>query len=213
MNNFEAIIFDTDGTLVDNIPYHRKAWIRFLANYGIQLVENEFDAQNHGTIDEMIVRFFGNKLSKERVKELGEEKEKTYRDLFKNYIEEIEGLSNLLVGLKKQNLKSSVATMGDKNNINFILDSLSIRGFFHSITGGHEVSRGKPDPEIFELSLKKLNRKSDKVIVIEDSIGGIKAARAAGLSVIGISTSYDAEELLSNGCFRVISNFIEITLE
>ena len=103
--------------------------------------------------------------------------------------------------------------MGDIPNIDFVLDELKIRPFFHSITGGHEILRGKPDAEIFKLSLKKMNFKNTECMVIEDSIGGVLSARKAGIKVIGITTSYSADELKRNGCFYTISNFKELDLD
>ena len=73
----KAIIFDMDGTLVDNIIFHKNAWLKFLKKYNIEIEPESFNAQNHGTIDEMIVRFFGNDISTEKVQQLGQEKEQT----------------------------------------------------------------------------------------------------------------------------------------
>lgn len=209
-NNLKAIIFDMDGTLIDNIPFHKEAWLSFLKRHDILLNPEEFQAQNHGNIDEMIKRFFGQNLRDEKVKELGQEKEKTYRDLYKNHIQEIAGLTNLLNKMKDLEIKASLATMGDTPNIDFVLDELSIRKFFHSVTGGHEITRGKPDAEIFNLALKKMNLNSADCIVVEDSIGGIISARQAGIKVIGITTSHSRDELKASGCFHVVSDFVEL---
>ena len=107
-------------------------------------------------------------------------------------------------------INASLATMGDTPNIDFVLDELSIREFFHSVTGGHEIIRGKPDAEIFNLALKKMNLNSADCIVIEDSAGGILSARQAGIKVIGITTSHSEDELKAKGCFHVISDFHDL---
>ncbi|MBA4411493.1 MAG: HAD family phosphatase [Bacteroidota bacterium] len=213
MTKTKAIIFDMDGTLVDSIPFHKDAWLSFLKKHDIILDPDQFQAQNHGNLGEMIRRFFGQDISDEKVEELGQEKEKIYRDLYKKHIKEIYGLTDLLNTMKKQDIKASLATMGDIPNIDFVLDELKIRPFFHSITGGHEILRGKPDAEIFKLSLKKMNFKNTECMVIEDSIGGVLSARKAGIKVIGITTSYSADELKRNGCFYTISNFKELDLD
>jgi haloacid dehalogenase superfamily, subfamily IA, variant 3 with third motif having DD or ED/haloacid dehalogenase superfamily, subfamily IA, variant 1 with third motif having Dx(3-4)D or Dx(3-4)E len=213
MTKTKAIIFDMDGTLVDNIPFHKEAWLSFLRKYNIILNPDQFEAQNHGNIEEMIRRFFGEELSDEEVIRLGQEKEQTYRDLYKNHLKEVSGLTDLLHRMKKQNIIAALATMGDTPNIDFILDSLNIRSFFDYITGGHEISRGKPDSEIFDLSLAKMNLKCEDCLVIEDSIGGVQSAQNAGIKVIGITTSYTSEILKTNGCFYTISNFKELNLD
>ena len=209
----KAVIFDMDGTLVDNMPFHKIAWLRFLSNHKINLTPEEFDEQNYGNIDEIVRRFFGEDMSDDKIKILGQEKEKAYRDLYRNHVKEINGLTDFLHKLSDLDIKAAIATMGDTPNIDFILDELGIRPYFHSITGGHEVSRGKPDAEIFELSLKKLNLKNHECIVIEDSIGGVLSAIQAGIDVIGITTSHTSGELKKNGCIYTIHDYTDIDLD
>lgn len=210
--NIKAVIFDMDGTLVNNIPYHEKSWISFLNLNGINISPEIFSPQNHGTIDEMITRFFGNELSAEDLKSLGQNKEQTYRDLYKNDLKEISGLTGFLKDLKQKNIKIGLATMGDLPNIDFILDGLNIKNCFDEITGGHEVSKGKPDSEIFLKSLEKLNLKPEECLVFEDSLGGIQSALNAFVKVIGITTSHSEKELLDFGCVKAIDDFENVDL-
>jgi len=202
-----------DGTLVDSIPFHQASWVTFLKKYEIVLDPEQFQAQNHGNIDTMIKHFFGAEVTAERLVQLGNEKEELYRDSYRKHIREIDGLTVFLQTLKKQNIKAALATMGDPTNIDFILDSIKIRSFFQYITGGNEILRGKPDPEIYELSLKKMNLKSTECIVIEDSVDGVLSAKKAGIKVIGITTSHTADELKKIGCFYTISDFRELDLD
>lgn len=203
----KAVIFDMDGTLVDSISYHKKAWLSFLQSHEINLDEQIFDAQNHGTIEEMMFRFFGPNLTNSQLIKFSEEKEDTYRQLFRPEIRELQGLTVFLKSIFLQKVKIGLATMGDQNNIDFTLDSLVIRGYFHSTTGGHEVRKGKPDPEIYELALTKIGVKAKDCLAFEDSLGGVKAAISAGIDVIGITTSHSRGELLGFGCIETIDNF------
>ncbi|AMQ56198.1 HAD family hydrolase [Algoriphagus sanaruensis] len=207
------VFFDMDGTMVDSIPFHQESWLRFLSNHGIHLRPEEFRAQNHGTIHEMIRRFFPHEKSSQRILELGEEKEYTYRQLYSSYLVEIKGLSSFLEHLKTNGISIHLSTMGDQNNIDFILDGLELRHFFKTITGGHEVFKGKPDPEIFELSLKKAGAKPAESIVFEDSGGGIRAAKAAGLRVLGLATTHSKRELIELGWLAAYHDFSEILNE
>ncbi|TRX60667.1 HAD family phosphatase [Fulvivirga sp. M361] len=209
MNNIKGIIFDMDGTLLDNMHHHREAWLFFLKKHHIELSPEQFDKQNHGSLYEIIKRFFPGITDSQKISELGQEKEAIYRQRYKD-VKEIEGLSDLLLTLQEKKVKALLGTMGDIPNIDFVLDHLNIREFFDSITGGHEVSQGKPNPEIFLLSMKKSGLKADECVVIEDTISGIQAAKRADIRVIGITTSFQAGELMQHGCDHVIGNFQEL---
>lgn len=206
----KAIIFDMDGTLVDNIPYHKEAWFTMLGKHGISLNPEEFDAQNHGNINDMIRRFFGNGLADEQVVKLGQEKEQTYRDLYGRHLTEVEGLTSMLRALRQAGIKIGLATMGDTPNIDFVLDGLNIRQYFQAVTDGHEIEKGKPHPDIFNLSLQKLGMNANECLVVEDSMGGIEAARAAGIPVVGITTSHAASEFPENVCLATVSNYLDL---
>ncbi|TDQ16414.1 HAD superfamily hydrolase (TIGR01509 family) [Algoriphagus boseongensis] len=210
LKSFEAVVFDMDGTLIDSIPFHQEAWLRFLGNHGIHLLPEDFHAQNHGTLNEMIFRFFPHEKSREKRLELGEEKEVTFRTIYKSDLKEIEGLTEFLEFLKSKGKSIHLATMGDQNNIDFTLDGLGIRHFFDTITGGHEVLKGKPDPEIFLKSLGKSGQKPENALVFEDSGGGIRSTKAAGIRVFGIASSHTKRELLEMGCQEAFSDFKEV---
>ena len=212
MHRIKAFIFDMDGTLVDNMSFHKDSWLLFCTKHNISFTPEQFETENHGTLEEMIRYFLGPDLTDARVKQLGQEKEVIYRELYKDHIREIAGLTDLLIYLEKQGIKIALATNGDMTNIDFVLDNLNIRRFFYVITGADEVSKGKPDTEIFKLTLQKLNMNSKECVAVEDSTDGVISARRAGVEVIGISTTRTAEELKMNGCFQVISDYNEIDL-
>ena len=199
-----------DGTLVDSIPFHQESWLKFLSNHGIHLMPEDFHAQNHGTLQEMIHRFFPHVASREKRRELGEEKEVTFRRIYKPYLQEIRGLTSFLEFLKSNEKGIHLSTMGDQNNIDFTLNGIGIAHFFQTITGGHEVLKGKPDPEIFQKSLEKAGAKAETSLVFEDSGGGIRSAKAAGIEVVGIATTHTKKELMEMGCLATFENFEEI---
>ncbi len=210
ITHFKAVIFDMDGTLVDSIPFHKEAWLRFLRNHEIHSDAESFHAENHGTIEEMMFRFFGSGLSKSQLFQFSEEKELIYRELYRSQIKEVGGLTNFLELIFLQKIRIGLATMGDQSNIDFTLDSLRVRRFFHSTTGGHEVKKGKPDPEIYKLALRKVGMKASDCLAFEDSIGGVRSAISAGIKVFGITSTHTREELLDYGCARALDSFSDL---
>lgn len=207
----KGLIFDMDGTLVDSIPYHRKSWLPFLDKYGIS--HERFYADNHGTIGEMIRRFFGNDLSEKEVNTLGEEKEALYRQMYSPFIEPITGLHEFLEQTKHCNVKLAIATMGDAQNIEFTLSRLNLETHFDHVVGGHMVSRGKPDPEVFEQAVEGLGLQPADCLAFEDSKGGITSAQRVGMQVIGMTTSHTTAELFEWGVTHAISNFKDLSIE
>lgn len=210
LDSVTDIFFDMDGTLVDSIPFHQEAWLKFLSNHGIHLKPEEFHAQNHGNIHEMIRKFFPHESSSEKRFELGEEKEITFRRLYQPHLKEIEGVSSFLDYLKAQKKSLHLSTMGDQNNIDFTLEGIGITEYFKTITGGLEVLKGKPDPEIFLKSMEKAGAKPQSSLVFEDSGGGIRSAKTAGIRVIGIASTHSKKELIEMGCLAAFSNFTEL---
>jgi beta-phosphoglucomutase len=103
-----------------------------------------------------------------------------------------------------------LATMGDQHNIDFTFETLNLTNFFHSTTGGHEVKKGKPHPEIFLTAAEKIDVNPSDCLAFEDTLSGILSAKAAGMDVIGITTMFDEKTLLKMGCKRIINNYDEI---
>lgn len=206
----KAILFDMDGTLVDSIPFHQEAWLGFLESHGIHLRPDEFHAQNHGTINEMVSRFFPAVRDSAALCALGQEKERLYREIYKPHIHEVAGLTPFLKRIHTLGIQAHLATMGDQPNIDFVLDVLGIRSFFSSITGAEEVSKGKPNPEVFLRSIEKAKVHASDCWVLEDSKVGIIAGKSAGCLVIGITTSHSPEELISYGADRTVGDFLEL---
>ena len=205
----QAFIFDMDGTIVNNIPYHTRAWLQFLSKYNIHIEENELYPKIFGVNEEIMPRFFGEDLSPERSISLGHEKEEFYRSLYKDVIEELSGLKHLLQIARERNIAIALATMSDIQNISFIIDKLDLRSWFDVIVGAEHITKGKPHPEIYELVLSMLKIKSGDAIVFEDSQGGVLSAMAAGIKVIGICTTHSKQQFKEWGVELCINDFEE----
>jgi len=93
------------------------------------------------------------------------------------------------------------------------IEELSLTNYFSSIICGDEVSRGKPDPEMFVKTLSNLNVSRDECIIFEDSIEGVKAAKNAHIKVIGVTSSQSSEKLKSVGAFKTIDDYTKISLD
>lgn len=211
MHSPKAIIFDMDGTLIDNMEYHKQSWIALFKHHKLTLDYDTFDQHYHkGSLVEIMARLFPAITDKEELFQIGSYKEVLYRELYQPHIKAIDGLHSFLDDQLKYKRPMGVATMGDQYNIDFIFDALDLRPYFHSTTGGHQVTHGKPHPEIFLTAAQKLNTPPEECLVFEDTRSGIAAAQAAGMSVIGVATMFDRKTLLELGCLTAIKSFQEI---
>jgi HAD superfamily hydrolase (TIGR01509 family) len=125
----------------------------------------------------------------------GNRKEDLYRERFACCRKPLPGLLHLLEQATTMGLPMAVATAAQPANINFILDHLALRRYFKTVVGGTDVQHGKPDPEIFLKSAQILGCEPASCLVFEDALGGIEAARRAGMNAVMICTTIDTQEV------------------
>ncbi len=207
-----ALIFDMDGVLVDNHAFHLQAWVEFCRRYNIEITAEEFNSSMFGGSNrDLLERVFKRTLTDREIVSLADEKEELYRHLHASTIHSIAGVKEFIVKAREAGIAIALATAAPRANLDFMLDNTGMRGLFDVMTDDSQVTRGKPDPEIYLKTAKKLGYSPEKCIVFEDSVTGINAAQSAGMKVIGVATSLTKEAL--NHTWIQINNFCEITLE
>lgn len=204
---FKAVIFDMDGTLVDNMAYHQQAWIGYFKSRGLHITPEEYEEKNYGIITEIVPRFFDRQLTTEEITQYGEEKETFYRQLYAPHMKPVDGLIPFLEKLKQQDIRIGLATAANRPNIDFVLDGLRIEEYFSVITGGEEVKKGKPDPEVFLTTARNLKVDPADCLVVEDSVTGIKAGLAAHMKVMAVATTHTVAQLEAYPLYRIVSSY------
>jgi beta-phosphoglucomutase family hydrolase len=186
-----------DGTLIDNTPYHFKSWQMLFKKYGLGDISRDTYYTNISGVPvmETIRRLFGSNHDEAGLKALLNEKEEFYRASYAPFVKPISGLTDFLTGLKRAGVKMAMATSATVQDIDFILDRVPIRDDFDTIINSTMVTRPKPNPDIFLKAAEKLNMPPENCIVFEDSLAGVKAANAAGMKVVAITTGHTAAEL------------------
>lgn len=217
MNNesIHALIFDMDGTMIDNMAVHNRIWLEFLAEMGGQPDPLTFNDRTAGMTNPEIVRMFlGADYSEEEARRIAEEKEVRYRSRFKDEVSPMPGLLDLMQAARQAGIKLAVATAAPPGNVHFVLGTLGLENYFDAVVNGAEVVKGKPDPEIFLKTAEKVGAEPCACLVFEDSRFGLEAARRAGMRSVMMTTSIpaaQAEEI--PGVWKAIADFREITLE
>jgi beta-phosphoglucomutase len=186
-----ALIFDMDGVIIDSNPLHRQAWAAFNRRYGLETTE-AMQRRMYGKRNDQIVRdYFGEGISLAEVDARGRAKERLYREMLTGRTEEmlVPGLRTFLE--RYRDLPMGVGSNAEPENIALVLDETGLRRYFRAVVDGHQVRRPKPDPEVYLRVAELLQTDPAECIVFEDSHSGAAAAVAAGMRVIGITTTDD----------------------
>ena len=186
-----ALIFDMDGVIIDSNPLHRQAWAAFNRGYGLETTE-AMQRRMYGKRNDQIVRdYFGEGISPEEVEARGRAKERLYPEMLTGRTEEmlVPGLREFLE--RYRDLPMGVGSNAEPENIALVLDETGLRGYFRAVVDGHQVRHPKPDPEVYLRVAELLETDPAECIVFEDSHSGAAAAVAAGMRVIGVSTTDD----------------------
>jgi beta-phosphoglucomutase len=185
-----GLIFDMDGVLVDSNPVHREAWVVFNRRFGVETTDSMHERMYGKRNDEIIRDFFGQNLDADEVLLRGADKERLYREMIGGNLESI-----LVPGLRPfldayRDVPMAVATNAEPANVDFLLDEAGLRPYFRAVVDGHQVENPKPYPDIYLRAAKLLEIAPANCIVFEDSFSGVAAALAAGMRVIGVSTTH-----------------------
>ena len=193
----KAVIFDMDGVIVDTNPHHRTAWRKYYQRNGRALSDEDFVQYVSGKHNTAIIaHLFANQtLTSNEIRQLGNEKEALFRELYRPVITPVNGLIDFLKILKVANIRTAVATSAPVENLDFVMDALGIRHYFDVLLNESMVSNPKPDPEIYQKAMAMLHVDPADSVIFEDSITGIQAAKASGASVVGMATTQSPDEL------------------
>lgn len=190
----KGVIFDMDGVLVDNSNVHIEAFVIWCRNRGIDFPPEKLRAFfGMGNGDILKVALNDPDLSPELIEIYAQEKEQIYRDIFAQSIKPMPGLVDLLEQLRARDIKIAVGSSGMRRNVDFVLEKCGIVGYFDAIADADQISKAKPDPEVFLLAASLLGLEARECLVFEDSFAGVEAARAAGMRVIALSTTFARE--------------------
>lgn len=191
-----AAIFDMDGTMVDNTPYHFKSWQAIFKKYNKgEITSQIYKSQISGVpIIDTLKGLFPD-ADEPRLQALLKEKEGLYKEFYTPFIAPVNGLENFLIGLKNEGFKLAIASSATVDDIDFVLSHVPVGNYFDVIIDGNRVSKGKPNPQIFLKAAADLGVEPENCVVFEDSLAGIKAANAAGMKVVGVTTGHPPEKL------------------
>ncbi len=190
-----AAIFDLDGTVVDNMSLHAEAFAVFAERHGLPALTPADRAKLDGRRNsEIFPVLFDRELSREEWQSFEHEKEGLYRELSRGRLTLVAGLPALLERLAALRIAVALATSAPELNVAHTLSETGLAHAFSTIVRGDQVPRGKPAPDVFIEASRQLQVPAEECVVFEDAPMGIVAAKAAGMRVVAVTTSFSAAQ-------------------
>ena len=215
MTKPRALIFDMDGTIVDNMSFHTQSWLAFFQQRGRTIDAQEFflaTAGRHGR--EILREHLDPALSDDDCAALTLEKEVLYRSLYAPHLKPVAGFEALLAQAKARGMALAVGTAAPDDNVRFTLDGLDLRRHFHTVVGAADVQRGKPAPDVFLKAAKDCGAAAEDCIVFEDAPLGVEAARNAGMRTVVLTTTMPAASFASyDNVIATVADFSALSLD
>ena len=186
-----AVIFDIDGTIVDNMHLHAEAFAVFAERHGLPPLTSEDRARLDGRRNsEIFPILFKRAVPRDEWQAYEHEKEGLYRELSRGRLLPMKGLHVLIDRLRESGIAMALATSAPEPNVIHTLNELGLADAFPVIVRGDQVPRGKPAPDVFLEAARRLAVAPADCLVFEDAPMGIEAAHAAGMPVVGLTTSF-----------------------
>ena len=192
--SIQGVIFDMDGVLCDSEPFIAEAAVRMFAERHGRTVKPEDFRPFVGTGED---RFLGGVAEKYGVSlDMPADKDRTYAiylDIIRGRMHPLPGVVEFIAACRRRGLKLAIATSADHVKLAGNLSEIGLTlDLFNACVTGNEVRRKKPAPDIFLKAAHKAQMAPSAVLVIEDAPNGIQAAQAAGMRVLGITSSFNA---------------------
>ena len=206
-----AIAFDLDGVLVDSEPLHDRAWVATVGHFGFRFAPGEIE-RFRGSTDEVLATHLLGTLERPGAT-LGEviaHKSRLFAGLFRE-IEPVEGAIEFVRHCHALGLALGLTTSALGVNQRMAFDRFGLAPYFSVVVTGEDITRAKPDPEPYRLTVSRLGVEPRSCWVVEDSLNGVRSGLAAGCRVAALTTSFPGPALAQTGAHLVVAGFAELS--
>lgn len=188
-----ALIFDMDGTIVDNMRFHDDAWEAWHQSQDLAFDRSSFFSRTAGKANSEILSGYFPGASAAELEAFGLHKEELYRDTYRPHVTALAGLLDLMAKAEAAGVPMAVASAAPPANIDLVLDTLGLRSRFATIVSPSQGFRGKPHPDMFLAAAERMGVHAETCLVFEDAPLGVEAAKRAGMKAVAILTMLGAE--------------------
>lgn len=208
----KAAIFDMDGVIINSEPIHDKVWKQFYEQNGVAITREELDSMRGIPPAATIRKFIPYIANEAEFQRLHDERADLLTQAFTyNEIPLVNGIADFMQDLRRQNIHIAVATSTKRDIAIQVLQKVGVYNFVDVLVGGDEITKGKPDPDIFLTAAKKLGVTSHECVVFEDSQAGVEAGLRAKMHVVAMLTTHTKEEFPEVEC--VLNDFVEVDVQ
>ena len=206
-----AAVFDWDGVILDSSRHHEESWERLARETGKPLPAGHF-RRGFGRRNIEIMRdMLGWSQDLREIDQLSRRKEELYREVVAEWgIDPLPGVRPWLERLAGAGIACGIGSSTEQKNVQVGLKKLGLENFFRVAVTAEHVERGKPAPDVFLEVAKNLGVEPGRCVVFEDAPAGVEAGRAAGMKVVGVTTTHPGGHL--EGVFREVARLDELTV-
>lgn len=190
MRKYDGVIFDLDGVICFTDHYHYLAWKALADSLGIDFDESKNDrlrgVSRMESLEIVLEGYHGAPLSDAEKTTLADRKNALYRQSLqtmspKDLSDEVRDTLN---ALRAEGIKLAIGS--SSKNTPLILERIGLAGFFDAVSDGNNITRSKPDPQVFTMAAEMLHLPAEKCLVVEDALAGLQAAAAGGFASAGL---------------------------
>lgn len=190
-DRLHAVLWDLDGTVLDSRELHWLSWGEVLATEGVTLNRAQYNAVLGLRNDAVLRAWLGTAASEADRLRIADAKEKRYRQLVRTRgIELLPGVEMWLERLRASGWRQALATSASRANVDTIMEVLGIGSYFAAMITAEDVTRGKPEPDVFLAAARALAAPVYRCVVVEDAAAGVEAAHRAGMRCIGVGPQH-----------------------
>lgn len=208
----KAVIFDMDGVLVDSEPILVESEKITLNTYHITVPDSEW-SNFKGTTDKAMFSSIVEQFTNGNVsaQELIAYRHQTYLNIAPQRIQMISGALDFVKAVHQRGIKIALTTSSPKAIQDMVFRRFHLTSYFAVVTTGEDVVNGKPHPEPYQTTARKLGIPTHECLVIEDSLNGIRSAKAAGCKVVAITTSFPSQTLRQESPDIIVESFVKLS--
>ena len=204
-------VFDWDGVVIDSSVAHERSWQTLAREENLPLPPDHFK-RGFGKRNEIIIpEILGWSKDPQEIRRLSQQKEANYRVIARQgHIRLLPGAKELTTQLNQLGIPCVIGTSTHKANLALAFELFDLGHLFQGAVASEDVSRGKPDPEVFLKACALAGGEPSKSFVFEDSFSGLQAGLAGGFITIALATTHPHEALLPQNAHRIVNNLSEV---